>query len=230
MRSTFLQLLKRLSRENPSKPMLFASIATASAGFLDAIGYQQLNHLYVSFMSGNSTHLGMSFALGKWSDVMQAFYVISSFVAGSAIGTLMSGALERPLLALVLSEITLCCVSAFLAAIGFGTPALLLIALTMGMQNVMHQNVSGTDVGKGFITGALFGFGQAIAHAFKNSVSWSHARVHGCSWMSFIAGVIGGTLFVSTVGVAASLGFACVGLLAMTALVVDTAIAGDHAC
>ncbi len=229
MRSTPLLLLQRLSRENPSKPMLFASIATASAGFLDAIGYQQLNHLYVSFMSGNSTHLGMSFALGKWSDVLQAFYVISAFVVGSAMGTLISDALERPLLALVLSEITLCCVSAFLAAIGFDAPALLLVGLTMGMQNVMHQNVSGTDVGKGFITGALFGFGQAIAHAFKNSVSWSHARVHGCSWISFITGVIGGTIFVSSVGVAVSLGLACVGLLAMTGLVIETAIAGDHA-
>ncbi|KRB51363.1 hypothetical protein ASE04_11330 [Rhizobium sp. Root708] len=209
--------------------MLFASIATAIAGFLDAIGYQQLNHLYVSFMSGNSTHLGMSFAQAKWSDVLQAFYVISAFVAGSAIGTLISDALERPLLALILSEIALCCVSAFLAAIGFGTPALLLIGLTMGMQNVMHQNVSGTDVGKGFITGALFGFGQAIGHAFKKSASWSHARVHGCSWISFITGVIGGTIFVSSVGVAASLGFACVGLLAMTALVVDTAVSCDPA-
>ena len=48
---------------------ILALLLTAIAGFLDAIGYAQLHHLFVSFMSGNSTHLGMSLALHDWAAV-----------------------------------------------------------------------------------------------------------------------------------------------------------------
>ena len=56
----------------------------------------------------------------------------------------------------------------FLAAIALALfhrdrSALALVATAMGMQSALHQLVSGADVGKSFITGALFDLGQAIA-------------------------------------------------------------------
>ena len=38
----------------PKHPLTLATILTVLAGFLDAAAYIELNHLYVSFMSGNS--------------------------------------------------------------------------------------------------------------------------------------------------------------------------------
>jgi uncharacterized membrane protein YoaK (UPF0700 family) len=63
-------------------------LITVVAGFLDAVGFTQLNHLYVSLMSGNSTHFGMSLAAGAWSDVIAAAgTVIAAFVMGAFAGT-----------------------------------------------------------------------------------------------------------------------------------------------
>lgn len=39
-----------------------ATIMTALAGFVDAVGYRAMGHLYLSFMSGKSTQLGMAVA------------------------------------------------------------------------------------------------------------------------------------------------------------------------
>jgi uncharacterized membrane protein YoaK (UPF0700 family) len=201
--------------------MLFASIATATAGFFDAVGYQQLNHLYVSFMSGNSTHLGMELATGNSGEVIQAACVIAAFAIGAFIGTLVAETAERPLLPLAVAEAILCVSAAALASADLATVALILIALTMGMQNAMHQNISGTDMGKGFITGAVFGIGQALARSLKDREGATQAVVHGSSWLSFISGVIAGAYSVAFLGTSAALTVSCVGLSAMIFLVID---------
>ncbi len=215
------QFTKASNPARPRKPFLFASLATALAGFLDAVGFEQLNHLYVSFMSGNSTRLGMAFSAGDWTAAIHAAGVIAAFVMGAFAGTLLSDALAEPMLAQILSEIGLCALAASLAACDFGTCALLLVALIMGMQNVMHQSISDTDAGKGFITGALFGFGQAIAHAIKNRGALAHAHVHACSWLCFVVGVFCGTRCVTGLGIALSLGVACLALTSMLTLMLD---------
>ncbi|PZM08041.1 YoaK family protein [Rhizobium tubonense] len=195
--------------------LLFAGLATALAGFLDAVGYAQLDHLYVSFMSGNSTHLGMTLAVGEWGQMIHAGYIIGIFVLGSFVGTVIFDAARKPLIALLVGEAVLCSIAIGLAIRGFPTAALTLTALMMGMQNVMHQNISGTDAGKGFITGSLFGLGQSLAHALRKPGEFAHAFVHGTSWLSFIFGVICGTLCFTHWGVVSSLVIAFFGLILM---------------
>jgi len=43
-----------------------ACALSALAGYVDAIGFLHLGGLFVSFMSGNSTRLGVSLADGQW--------------------------------------------------------------------------------------------------------------------------------------------------------------------
>nr|WP_223217290.1 YoaK family protein [Rhizobium cauense] len=197
---------------------MFASSATALAGFLDAVGYAQLNHLYVSFMSGNSAHLGMAAASGQWGNVIYAGFVIAAFVGGTFIGTLVTDASGKPVIAVLALELVLCAAATSLAAFGLATLALTLIALTMGMQNVMHQGVSGTDAGKSFITGALFGLGQAIARALRGRVGTVPIFVYGSSWLSFVAGVICGALSIGGWGLVPSLALACMGFILLAIL------------
>lgn len=70
--STGAAAAEKYAVDLPRAPEVFATLVTAIAGFVDAVGYVQLSHLYVSFMSGNSTHLGVSMAARAWSDVGSA--------------------------------------------------------------------------------------------------------------------------------------------------------------
>lgn len=211
---------KTTSHKNESSisGLLFASLATAVAGFLDAVGYSQLDHLYVSFMSGNSTHFGMSLAAGQWSQAASAVYIIAIFVIGTFLGTIILDASPRPLLAILVGEIAFCCAAMVMANAGIAATALVLTALMMGMQNVVHQNVGGTDAGKGFITGALFGLGQALARVASGAGGLAKAAVYASTWLSFIIGVVGGGISILGLGVLPSLGIVLGGLFLLAAM------------
>ncbi|MDI7860405.1 DUF1275 domain-containing protein [Rhizobiaceae bacterium n13] len=196
----------------------FAFLATMLAGFLDAVGFQQLNHLYVSFMSGNSTHLGMALAAGEWVAAGQTSIVVGAFVAGAFVGTLLSDLAAKPIPRLLVVEVVFCAIAVALAAGGLPSLALTLIAVTMGMQNVMHRSIAGTDAGKSFVTGALFGLGQSLAHAVTRRGGLPPACVNAFSWISFVLGVSCGALSFTHWGVVSSLGIALAALISMLAL------------
>lgn len=207
------------SRSQPAWGLLFVLLATALAGFLDAVGYVELNHLYVSFMSGNSTHFGMTLAVGDWADVARAGSIIGAFVAGCLAGTLVFDNAGRPLSVLLSTEIAVCLVAIGLSALGRPIPALTLIAAAMGMQNVAHRNIAGTDAGKGFISGTLFDLGQALARLNTRPGGWRHAGVHALSWLSFIIGVACGALSIAHWHLVPSLALACCVMFFMLVLV-----------
>src|ERR1700712_887782 len=78
-------------------PMILASrhdialacALSALAGYVDGIGFLYLGGLFVSFMSGNSTRMGVSLAEGHWRDAAQALGLIGLVVAGAALGGLI---------------------------------------------------------------------------------------------------------------------------------------------
>src|SRR5260370_35851177 len=73
------------SRRNIS----LASALSALAGYVDAIGFLHLGGLFVSFMSGNSTRMGVSLAEGQWLHAAKALGLIALFVTGPAAGRLI---------------------------------------------------------------------------------------------------------------------------------------------
>ena len=62
-----------------------ACALSALAGYVDGIGFLQLGGLFVSFMSGNSTRMGVSIADAHWQTAAEAFGLIALFVIGSLI-------------------------------------------------------------------------------------------------------------------------------------------------
>ena len=52
--------------------LALACTLSALAGYVDAIGFLHLGGMFVSFMSGNSTRLGVSLAQGNWSNAAEA--------------------------------------------------------------------------------------------------------------------------------------------------------------
>ncbi len=197
-------------------PLLSALAMTTFAGFLDAVGYMQLSGLYVSFMSGNSTRLGVDLAQGNLAVVLQSASVIATFVLGAFAGTLIADALDRPRpVPILVAEIALLTVALCLTRTQIGFASLLPVAAAMGLQNVLHHKVFGADLGKGFLTGTLFGLGQALAFYARGKGPAAAAIVQLTSWIAFVAGVVGGALVIT----ALSLGDALLLALALLTLV-----------
>jgi len=71
---------------NSSRSIALACALSALAGYVDGIGFIHLGGLFVSFMSGNSTRMGVSLADGHWHDAAQALGLIALFVVGAALG------------------------------------------------------------------------------------------------------------------------------------------------
>jgi len=69
--------------------VLLACALSALAGYVDAIGFLHLGGLFVSFMSGNSTRMGVSLAEGQWWSALESLGLIALFVAGAAAGSLI---------------------------------------------------------------------------------------------------------------------------------------------
>lgn len=201
---------------HPQRPALFATLLTAISGFLDAVGYVQLNKLYVSFMSGNSTHLGTAIGTGDWPDALQVIAIVGLFVLGASIGTAIADR-RPPVLPVLGGEVLLFIVAITLARAGHDWHALALIALAMGLQNTLHQVVSGADIGKGFITGALFAVGQSIARVFRDRSELAKGAQNGFSWIAFVGGAALGTITLASIGLTAALTVMALFLLAMIA-------------
>jgi uncharacterized membrane protein YoaK (UPF0700 family) len=185
--------------------MAFATALTALAGFTDAVGYAALSHLYLSFMSGNSTHFGMSIAGADGPGVFLAGAIIFAFVVGAALGTALWDRFPQTQPPLILGvELTILIWAVTASSFGYQAAALIPVAGAMGMQNVLHQVISGADVGKGFITGSLFALGQSFARLARNQ---GYAAVQNAwSWLAFIAGVSSGSLAYSVLGLPCALG------------------------
>jgi len=77
-------------RSAPLSQIALALALSAVGGFIDAIGYLNSGGFFLSFMSGNSTRLGVGIGGVAWTAATISGSIIATFVAGVAIGTLIA--------------------------------------------------------------------------------------------------------------------------------------------
>ena len=150
-----------------------ACALAALAGYVDGIGYLYLGGLFVSFMSGNSTRMGVNLAQGQWMNAAEAFGVIALFVIGAAAGSLMvlgKGVHRQPWVLLV--EALLLLAAGFSDAFGMPKAAIAAIVLAMGLENAVFQIEGGGGLGVTYVTGALGKVGQLAAAALSGGARW----------------------------------------------------------
>ena len=143
-----------------------ACALSALAGYVDAIGFLHLGGLFVSFMSGNSTRLGVSLADGQRETAAGAFGLIVLFVIGAAGGSLLvlgRGLHRQPWL--LFTEALLLAIAALAYAFRQPTVAIGAIVLAMGLENAVFQIHGGAGLGLTYVTGALVKVGQLLADA-----------------------------------------------------------------
>lgn len=149
---------------------------SAIAGYVDAIGFLKLGGFFVSFMSGNSTRLGVGLAMGNWAAVRTALALIGLFVAGVVLGALVARRVgEGRRSAILALEAGLLAASAGLFAAGFGAAGVAAMVLAMGAENAVFQRNGDVGVGLTYMTGALVKAGQRIAAALTGGDRWAWA-------------------------------------------------------
>ena len=174
-----------------SRARMFACSVSALAGFVDAIGFIQSGGFFVSFMSGNSTRLGVGVA-DSLTNAVAAAGIIACFLAGVVGGALVGARFEERRPAAVLL-----CVAAFLAGAALleatGKPgySIALLALAMGAANAVFERGGEVRFGVTYMTGSLVRVGNGIAGTIlgRGGNGWA---AYLLLWLAFVAGVVAG--------------------------------------
>ena len=179
-----------------------AALFTFIAGYIDA--YTLLNYrLYASFMSGNTTRVGLRAAAGELVEVIYNLLPIPLYVLGVFVGTLIlqSGA-RRPLYPLCALVGGLLAVSLLATALIPNSEwgVIMMMSLAMGAMNTTVAQVGGQNVSLCFITGDLTNMSRHLVAAFKRAPLpdakglWdSHlwrAGVLASIWACFLTGAL----------------------------------------
>ncbi|UFX44083.1 DUF1275 family protein [Bradyrhizobium sp. 41S5] len=183
--------------------LALACALSALAGYVDGIGYLHLGGLFVSFMSGNSTRLGVTLAEGHWQHALDALELIVLFVAGAAAGSLIvlgRFAYRQPLILLV--EALLLMAAALAYAYGLPNTAVAAIVLAMGLENAVFQLEGGARLGLTYVTGALVKAGQLIAAALTGGAPWAWLP-NLLLWTALVAGALAGALAYRSINLGA---------------------------
>jgi uncharacterized membrane protein YoaK (UPF0700 family) len=196
-----------------------ACALSALAGYVDAIGFIHLGGLFVAFMSGNSTRMGVSLAEGQWWSAAKSLGLIALFVVGAAGGSLMvlgRGMNRQP--GVLLAEALLLAAAALCYAIDLSNAAIAAMVLAMGLENAVFQIRGGAGLGLTYVTGALVKIGQLAAMALTGGPRWAWVP-NLLLWAALVAGSFCGALAYGRINLAA-IWFAAGAALALSAMVV----------
>lgn len=150
--------------ENP-RIQRFAATLSATAGFVDAVGWLTSGGLFVSFMSGNVTKVGLGLG-GRLDSAALGLGLISAFVGGVVIGSLAGRAAGQRQRGVVLWLVTgMLTLAAAGMELGMMIPAVLVLAAAMGAKNTVFAENGEVKVGLTYMTGALVRAGKRIAIA-----------------------------------------------------------------
>jgi uncharacterized membrane protein YoaK (UPF0700 family) len=157
------------------------------AGATDVYGLSKLHDLFVSFMSGNTTSLGVAIGSGNGERAATAAALVALFVAGAAAGTVLAEWSGQWHSVVVMAVVTI------LLTIAAALPAASIrsIVLAMGALNAALSRIGVTSVSLTYVTGALVKFGQGLGRLVcgRGGGDWSWT-VQGVMWFGLLAGAV----------------------------------------
>jgi uncharacterized membrane protein YoaK (UPF0700 family) len=165
---------------------------TWAAGFVDLVGFVSLYGLYTSHMTGNTVSMARHIAHFEWAGVVRRGWPIVTFVFGLMLGAFIYEAEKRrnikvPFPPAIALEALLVLIF-IVAATGIHYKAdippqpagkfflmVALLAVPMGMQNVVIRKVGGINVYTTFVTGSLVKFAESLSEY----LFWVRDRTRG---------------------------------------------------
>jgi uncharacterized membrane protein YoaK (UPF0700 family) len=179
-----------MHRYDPARQRLALGLA-GLAGLVDATGFVVAGGYFTSFMSGNTTRMGVEL-VERPALALAPLGLIGCFLAGVIGGALTGrrfrGRHKRVLLGLVAM---LLASGAGLLAAGLPIPFLGASAMAMGMANNVFVRDGEVTVGVTYMTGALVRFGQGIAARLAGE-PLPGARGYGLLWSALAMGAAAG--------------------------------------
>lgn len=157
-------------------------------GFVDAMGHLALGGVFVSFMSGNSTLLGVAGAEGVERRVWLTGGLVVAFTVGVMLGTWVGrpfGARRAPVVLVAVAGLLLA--AALLHAGGLTVAAGVVVALAMGTENTTFQKDGQAGMGLTYMTGTLVRLGQRLAEAVAGG-PWAAAVPDVLLWGGMVVG------------------------------------------
>lgn len=179
-----------------------AACLSALAGYVDATGFLALGGFFVSFMSGNTTRLGVGVAT-HGSDAAMAAGLIATFLVGVIIASLLGAAAQRHRRPVVLALVALLLsLAAGFGAMGLISAAGVCMALAMGAENAVFERNGEVTIGLTYMTGTLVKAGQRIAETLRGGdpLGWAPFLM---LWAGLATGAVVGALTWSALGVGA---------------------------
>lgn len=173
---------------------------SALAGFVDAMGFLTTKGFFISFMSGNSTRLGVAVGKNNIENMFIAGGVIGCFVGGVILGTLIASKSKNRKRARVLLTVSiLLAIATFAWTFKIPHVGLVAMVMAMGAENAVFQQKGETNIGLTYMTGALVKCGQRIAAIFEGAPKREWAP-YALLWAGLVCGAAFGTWAHSVYG------------------------------
>lgn len=184
------------SSDLPLGALSFTLGLVALAGYVDAVGYLQLQGVFVSFMSGNTTSLGVAVASADAGRGWELAEVISLFVAGVVGGSVLHRWASRWGNSLILGLLA----TLLLLAYAVPVAAIASLVLAMGALNASVHQVGRVKVSLTFVTGTLVRFGTGLADWLSGQAPAQDWLWPMILWLAFLAGALGGAASLEHLG------------------------------
>lgn len=165
--------------------LVLAVLLAGLAGMVDAIGYIRLGHLFISFMSGNSTQFAVAVGRFRFAEAGPILVLIALFIIGAAGGQVLAHLTGRHHLTAVLAA-----VAALLTVSAVFDTAPLPMVMAMGALNAAMHRAGNVPISLTFVTGTLVRFGAGLGDFLTG-------RAKGWDWVEQATpwlGVVGGAI------------------------------------
>jgi uncharacterized membrane protein YoaK (UPF0700 family) len=180
------------------RPQIQAGLLTVVAGMADAVGYVAMGGVFAANMTGNTVLAGIALGAGDIELAAKRMAPLGTFFLGAMLARLLLRLLRKTAVPLMLEAVVL-------AVVGFlpigHEPALLLVALAMGLQASALTHFAGTAVSTVVVTSTLARIAEATldrawpARQPPPSVV-TGPRLLALTWTGYLVGAVAGVLLI----------------------------------
>lgn len=194
----------------PPVRLLSGLVLTAIAGFIDALAFIELGGYFASFMSGNTTQLGLAMSgpdgratqLLGGQNLLMPLVLIGLFFGGAFFASFISVRETRWYSGRVVVLIVVLLLSAlFLNQIPQLTPMpVALLAAAMGAQNAVFKPFGAARLGTTFVTGTIYNAANDLAKGLRGYAPRRRWLQHVYVWLSLVFGAASGAILYNLIG------------------------------
>jgi uncharacterized membrane protein YoaK (UPF0700 family) len=172
------------------------------AGYVDALGFFDLNEIYTAAMTGNTIQLGIAFVREQWAQLAVVGATLGAFFCGALFSSFIRRRLPHAAwVLLIMAPLLLAAQAVRLFAPNPAAIELPLLAAVMAMQGETISRFGGVAIQTVVVTNNLLKFADAIVGRYLPNGKRSHATsgeagrttqadviLPGCAWLAYTVG------------------------------------------